>query len=47
MYSGFIHSITTGLRSRLSSVFCALNTYGISVPENLVELEDVDSILKV
>ena len=38
---------TTGLRNRLSSIFSALNTYGIQTPSANWELENVDTILKV
>jgi hypothetical protein len=38
---------TTGLRSRLSAIYSTLNTFGIHVPEHCLQLENVDSLLKV
>lgn len=38
---------TTGLRSRLSAIYSTLNTFGIHIPENCLQLENVDSLLKV
>ena len=47
LYIFFLNESTTGLRNRLSSIYNALNTYGISMPCKTIELEDADSILKV
>ena len=38
---------TSGLQSRLSAVYNALNTYGITLPEDSVKLEDAENVLKV
>lgn len=40
-------TITSGLQSRLSAVYSALNTYGVSIPEDSVKLEDAENVLKV
>lgn len=35
------------MRSRLSAIYNALNTHGIRVPEEHLQMENADSILKV
>ena len=36
---------TTGLRNRLSTVYSALNTYGLSTPEEPFQLDNLDTVL--
>ena len=35
------------MQSRLSAVYSALNTYGVTIPEDSVKLEDAENVLKV
>ncbi|KAK8820950.1 hypothetical protein WA556_005264, partial [Blastocystis sp. ATCC 50177/Nand II] len=37
---------SSGLQSRLSAVYSALNTYGVTIPEDSVKLEDAENVLK-
>lgn len=46
LYCVFLHE-TTGLRSRLSAIYNALNTHGIRIPEEHLQMENAESILKV
>ncbi|KNB41889.1 hypothetical protein JH06_4586 [Blastocystis sp. subtype 4] len=45
LYCVFLHE-TTGLRSRLSAIYNALNTHGIRIPEEHLQMENAESILK-
>ena len=38
---------TTGLKSRLASVCSAINTFGINIPEQEIELENAEKLLEV